>query len=171
MDIVSHGLWGSGIFGRRSRRDFFMAFLFGVAPDLLSFGFFLLGVWFGFFDHPDWRSGQHPDASQIPLFVYTLYDYTHSLVIFLGVFLLIWLIRGKPFFPLVAWGFHILLDIPTHASFFPTPFLWPLSDFVVYGIPWNNPFIFVSNVILLIVLYGSFFIRKRGREEKEKKHV
>ncbi len=38
MDIVSHGLWGALAFGRSSRPSFWLAFVIGFAPDLLSFG-------------------------------------------------------------------------------------------------------------------------------------
>ena len=39
MDIVSHGLWGSIAFGRKSRSSFWMAFVIGMAPDIFSFEF------------------------------------------------------------------------------------------------------------------------------------
>lgn len=164
MDIVSHGLWGGLGFGRRSRSSFWLAFFFGIAPDLLSFGIFTAMTFLGFSEHPDWSSGNHPDPSQIPLYVHSIYDVTHSLVVFSVVFGLIWLIRKKPLYELCAWGLHILLDIPTHSNgFFPTPFLWPLSDFTVNGIPWSHPVIFIPNVTLLAVLYFWFFVaRKRA---------
>lgn len=168
MDTLSHGLWGSGIFGRQSRQDFFLAFLFGIAPDIFSFGVYIIMAFFGLMEHPDWSSGRHPDPQQIPHFVYGLYDVSHSAVVFGIVFCFVWLIRRKPFFPLAAWGLHILLDIPTHADFFPTPFLWPLSDFVVRGIAWSNPLIFIPNMILLVVLYGSLFIVKKRSLDKKK---
>lgn len=169
MDIISHGLWGSLAFGRKSRKNFWLAFFIGVAPDLLSFGI-LTGVTFlGFSDHPDWSSGQHPDPSQIPLYVHHLYDVTHSLVIFSVVFGLVWLLRKKPLYLLAPWALHILVDIPTHSNrFFPTPFLWPISDFTVNGIPWSSPFIFFPNVLLLIILYVTFFmIKKRSKKTSQ----
>lgn len=162
MDIISHGLWGSIAFGRKKRTDFWLAFLFGIAPDLLSFGFYTFGTWAGFFDHPDWRSGRHPDLLQIPLFIHTLYNFTHSLVIFSLVFALVWIVRRSPWWIMGAWGLHILFDIPTHSSaFFPTPFLWPLSNYSINGIPWSYPIIFIPNVILLLTLYIWFFIIRR----------
>lgn len=159
MDIISHGLWGSLAFGRKNRRSFWTAFFFGVAPDLFSFGFYIAGTWIGVFGHPDWSSGRHPDPSAIPLFVHSFYNVTHSLIIFGVVFGLIWLIRRKPFWGMSAWGLHVLFDIPTHSDgFFPTPFLWPLSDFHVSGIPWSHPAIFFPNVGLLLILYAWFFL-------------
>ena len=167
MDILSHGLYGGVTFGRRSRINFWLAFFFGIAPDLLSFGLFTAGTWVGLVDHPDWTSGQHPDASQIPLFVHSLYNLTHSLVVFAAIFGLVWLIRKKPLLVMLGWPLHILVDIPTHSSqFFPTPFLWPVSDFRVDGHPWSSPEIFIPNVILLISLYLWFYIIKPRRLRK-----
>jgi hypothetical protein len=123
MDIVSHGLYGGVAFGRKNRKDFWLSFFFGIAPDLFSFGIFTIGTWIGIFDRPDWSRGQHPDPAMIPQFVSTFYDYTHSLVIFALVFGLVWLIRRRPWWIMAGWGLHILVDIPTHSSaFFPTRF-------------------------------------------------
>ena len=162
MDIISHGLWGSLVFGRQNRKNFWMAFFFGIAPDIFSFGVFAPLYWLGIVSGPDWSLGP-PDPSAIPQYVHSLYHITHSLIVFSIVFSLVWLIRQKPFWEMSAWGLHILVDIPTHSnSFFPTPFLWPFSDFHISGIPWSHPVIFIPNVVLLAGLYLWFFvIRKR----------
>jgi hypothetical protein len=47
MDILSHGLWGAIAFGRRDRPSFWLAFLLGLAPDLLSFGILYFAVSLG----------------------------------------------------------------------------------------------------------------------------
>ncbi len=166
MDIVSHGLWGGIAFGRRSRRAFWTAFAFGVAPDLLAFGPHFAGsIW-------DSLSGgnyqptdpQHGYAS-IPPYVFLVYHFTHSLVVFLAAFLLVWALRRRPLWPMLAWGLHVLMDIPTHSlRFFPTPFLWPLSDVAFNGISWARPIILVPDILLLVLIYGWYFlIRRRGR--------
>lgn len=165
MDIISHGLWGAFGFGRNNRKHFWWAFFFGIAPDLFSFGVFLGLAFFGLVEHPDWSSGRHPDPDQIPLFVHQLYNVTHSLVIFILVFGVVWFFRRAPLFVLLAWGLHIVMDIPTHSyAFFPTPFLWPLSEFTVDGISWSHPFIFLPNVILLIILYAWFWYGRYKRK-------
>jgi membrane-bound metal-dependent hydrolase YbcI (DUF457 family) len=97
--------------------------------------------------------------------VYSLYNATHSLVVFALVFGLVWLVRGKPLMELGAWGLHIAVDIFTHSeAFFPTPFLWPFSDLRVNGVPWSDPRIFFSNVLLLTVLYAWFFLRRKRKK-------
>lgn len=163
MDIVSHGLWGGIAFGRRNWKSFWLSFFFGIAPDLFSFGIFTVGVWTGVAHGLDWSSGP-PDPRLVPSYVHSLYNVTHSLIIFLLVFGTVWLVRKKPLYELSAWGLHILVDIPTHSNaFFPTPFLWPVSSFHVSGIPWGHPSIFIPNVVLLLVLYSWFFARYRRK--------
>jgi len=164
MDILSHGLWGGIALGRASRRSFWTAFAIGTAPDLFSFGLVfangLLAHGLDFFD----GLGHPPDPALIPAYVHSLYNATHSLVVFAAVFALVWWLRGKPMWELGAWGLHIAVDIFTHSEeFFPTPFLWPVSDVRVDGMPWSDPRIFFSNVLLLAVLYAGYYLRRRKR--------
>lgn len=162
MDILSHGLWGGVALGRASRRSFWTAFAIGTAPDLFSFGLVfangLLAHGLDFFN----GLGHPPDPARIPAYVHQLYNATHSLVVFAVVFALVWLWRGRPMPELGAWGLHIVVDIFTHSeAFFPTPFLWPLSDARVDGVPWSDPRIFFSNMVLLAALYGWFYYQRR----------
>ena len=169
MDIFSHGLYGGVAFGRKSRRDYLTAFLFGVGPDLLSFGFFFLAIGLGI---ESWPVGNFtpPGAKVIPEYIHFLYGITHSLVIYAIFFAILYLLGKKKFAWLtLGWPLHILVDIPTHSNgFFPTPFLWPLSDFSVNGIPWAHPVIFIPNLIVLIVLYAYWYKkRKRGPSARQ----
>lgn len=164
MDILSHGLWGSISFGRRNRRSFWLAFLFGILPDLVSFGFYFFGVFLGFYRHPPFGAG-HPPPEEIPVLIHTLYNWSHSLVIFAFIFALAWLLLRRPSYEMLAWPFHILFDIFTHrAEFFPTPFLWPLSDYRVSIINWTDPRIFIPNIALLALLYLWFFVVRWRRQ-------
>jgi len=162
MDIISHGLWGGIAFGRKNPRNYLAAFLIGVSPDIFSFGIFWIARLLGF------GGGivsveRHPDPSLIPQYVQSLYNITHSFIIFAFVFFLVWFFLKKPYWPLGAWFLHILIDIPSHSfAFFPTPFLWPVSDFKIDGIGWGNPIIFFPNVIILILLYATFWYRKKS---------
>ena len=162
MDFISHGLWGGIALGRASRRSFSLAFVFGMAPDLCSFGVVfadgLLTHGLDFFN----GLGHPPDPRLIPAYVQDLYNATHSLVVFAAVFALVWAVRGKPFMALGAWGLHIALDIFTHSrDFFPTPFLWPLSETRIDGVPWSDPRVFLPNVLLLAALYAWLFLKRR----------
>lgn len=153
MDVFSHALWGGVVAGRKSKKYFWWAFGLGLFPDAASFGILMIARILGLAQGLDFSSGV-PDANLVPNFVHVLYNISHSFVTFGVIFLLVWLILKKPFWPLLAWGFHILLDIPSHSfEFFPTPFLWPVSNFMINGISWGENIVFVPNVIFLILLY------------------
>lgn len=165
MDIISHGLWGGVAVGRRSKRAFWMAFAIGMLPDLVAFSGPFVTNLLGLTQGPHYSNGK-PDGALIPAYVYQLYNFSHSLVIFLAVLAVAWIIFKKPPWLLGAWGLHILVDIPSHdISFFPTPFLWPLSNFYVHGINWGMPIIFIPNLVLLALAYsvwaGRYFHQKK----------
>ncbi len=163
MDILSHGLYGGVAFGRKSKLSYWKAFFFGVMPDLCSFGIFMIGA-FILSDHAYEPGPPHP--SIIPSYVYTLYNITHSLVVATLVIGCVWYLQKKPMVELFAWPLHILVDIPTHSSaYFPTPFLWPLSDVTVNGISWGSPYIWYPNLALLSILYALWFLERRKQRK------
>ncbi len=171
MDIVSHGMWGGLAFGRRNKKSFWTAFAFGISPDLFSFGLFSAMNILGLVSGPDWSSGK-PDMRSIPAYVSQLYNFTHSFFVFTLVFLLVWAIRKKPLYEMLAWPLHILMDIPTHSiQFFATPFLWPITEYKIDGIPWSHPLIFFPNWILIICFYFYFFWWKKRKFLVSKKHA
>ena len=165
MDIVSHGFWGAITFGRRTRSSFWLAFTIGIAPDLFSFGILTMAAMLGMAEQPDFSHGTPPESS-IPQYVHQLYNVTHSLVVYLIVFFLVWILLRRPLWELSAWALHVLMDIPSHSfAFFPTPFLWPLSDWKFNGWQWMTPYVFIPNVTLLIGLYLWYFtVRRRSRQ-------
>ncbi len=167
MDILSHGLYGGVAFGRKSRWDYVIAFFFGIGPDLLAFGPLFIAGLLGFRSWP--QQMEPPVESSIPSYVFTAYDITHSLVIYAVFFAILWLLGNRHFALLtLGWPLHILVDIPTHSSaFFPTPFLWPLSDFSINGMQWGQPLIFIPNLILLLGLYGYWLIQHRKKSTPE----
>ena len=151
MDTFSHALWGKGLFGYRKYRP--LSIFFGLFPDLSSFGvLFIVKI---ISDPYNYKFGK-PSLEELPYWVFNLYDFSHSLLI-ASIFLIItYFINKDIFFPMLAWPFHILLDIFTHSvAFFPTPIFWPLLDYKFDGIPWSNPYIWFSNIagIILIFLY------------------
>ena len=95
-----------------------------------------------------------PALDRIPGWVSFNYDLLHSFVVALAV-IGITAIRCRWLaFTMLAWPFHIILDIPFHAKeYFPTRFLWPLSDVSVDGIPWTSPWIWYPNVAGICLLY------------------
>ena len=158
MDTLSHALWGKGLFGYRKYRWY--SFLFGALPDLFSFGIYFIHSIF-FSSSPVMG---RPTRSEIPEWVYSLYDISHSLVIASIIIFIAYKINKEFAFPMLAWPAHIILDFFTHSiEFFPTPILWPISDFKFDGIPWCNPIIFFTNVICIFFL----FVYRRKRAKKK----
>jgi hypothetical protein len=170
MDIFAHGLWTGAAYKaakRETKNSFNIAFsvFWGIFPDLLAFTPVFVYLFYqstfggeGFAalrPHADFEAATA--AHRIPLYDLSssLYNLSHSLIIFAVLFAVVWAVRKRPLWELGGWLIHILIDIPTHSyQFFPTPFLWPLSDFKVNGLSWGAPWFMVLNYGLLIVLYA-----------------
>lgn len=164
MDTLSHGLWGGVMYGRKNRKSFWLAFTFGILPDMLSFGIFTFARIFNIEGSTGFGK---PELSDIPQYVHTLYDITHSFVTFALVFGICWAIFKKPIWELFAWAFHIFLDMFTHSTeFFPTPYLWPFSHTRIDGVPWSTPIIFFTNVGFLILIYIVYWYQKITRKKQ-----
>lgn len=168
VSVSTHGRRLSWTVGRdrvwsQSRFSYWLAFAIGLAPDLLSFGVLWIAAILGLSPKPDFSHGTPPEST-IPTYVHHLYDVTHSLVVFLVVFLVVWLVRRHPRWELGAWGLHVIMDVPTHSSmFFPTPLWWPLAAWKFDGWPWMTPGILVPNVVILVILYGGWFLSRLRR--------
>jgi hypothetical protein len=167
----------------------------GVMPDLVSFtpaiGWMLWlvlmkGVHFSEVPRPELL----PPEVRAKFFIFrltnVLYHPTHSLVIFACIFLLVWAVRwyrlnyyrgvriptvtSTPAAPpgeMCGWLLHILLDIPSHTTrLYPTPFLWPLSDFTVDGISWGRPWFMALNYGALLTVFIVLTVRS-GRKRRK----
>ncbi|MBX3301035.1 MAG: hypothetical protein KF693_02345 [Nitrospira sp.] len=84
-------------------------------------------------------------------------------------FYLVWFFLKRPVWELGAWGLHVLADMPLHSyAFFPTPVLWPLSNWKFDGWQWMTPGILILNFALLSLLYA-WYIRHLYLVEQKKK--
>lgn len=172
MDIFAHTLWAAagarGINSKKKKRLFNVGWtaFFGVFPDLFAFGIpMILAIpeiiekGFSIFRH---------SHAGLPA---TLYQYSHSLVIWAVVFILVWVFLKRPAYFLFGWALHILIDIPSHAgNFYPTPFLFPISDWkFLHGISWANKWYMIINYSLLLIVYGYLLVHdfKARRKAKE----
>jgi len=164
MDILSHSLWGGIALGRKKKSDFIYSLILSVLPDILAEGTMFGLIFLGVKNMPSIEHG-HPNITEFPIYAQNFYNATHSLIIFITVFVIIWAIRKKPFMLLLAWALHIIIDIPTHSyALFPTPFLWPVSEYKMNGIPWDKSIILIPDIILLFFLYVLwFFLCKRNQ--------
>ena len=149
MDTISHVLWGKGLFGYRKYR--WLSLLFGALPDLLSFGLYFL---FNLISNPSTIRLGKPELSEIPSWVFSLYDFSHSIIIAIIFIVMVYAINKDLYFPMLAWPFHIVLDFFTHSvQYFPTPILWPISHYRFDGIPWSNPYIMIGNTICIFFVF------------------
>lgn len=149
MDIVAHGLWSYAALHKTPQAK--AAIVVGMLPDLIPFVPLLISR----LVKGTFRFSAPPhNPGDIPRLAYQVYDLTHSFITVIIVFALIYFLTRKFYLFLLAWPLHILLDIPTHtSSFFPTHFLYPLTDFHVNGIGWGRPWFMLLNYSILLVVY------------------
>lgn len=174
MDILAHALWalilGKGLSRQLKQRVNLRWITFwGIFPDLFAFALYTIFslVNSGSLHPPHTLAAATPETLEIIQISNLLYQGSHSLIIFLVLFFLVWEVlillsrnaRGpQPIlesFPviLLGWGLHILMDIPTHSkTFYPTPFLWPFSEWTFNGFSWGQPWFMIVNYSLIIFL-------------------
>ena len=168
MDIFAHALW-TNILARAAKRradnreklvlKIGWATFWGVFPDLFAFTIsFGVGI-YGWIVGSGFMYGRSTIATGLAP---TLYQYSHSLVIWLVVFCIISIIYKRPRWELFGWALHILIDIPSHAGgFYLTPFLFPISDYkFTQGISWAHPVFMITNYSLLLIVWGGLLIYK-----------
>ncbi len=181
MDTFAHGVAGALFFSRSGYAGLLLgrnnedakphgfdwtlpsAVLFGVLPDLMSFSYVV-------FKHIFNGGRGKPPLESIPDWVFTAYNMSHSLIIVTMMILLLLLVNRWLGISACAWLWHVLCDIPTHSkAYFPTPFLYPLSDFTVDGISFMHPSIFISYWSFLIVAGVLLvFLKQPGNSDVQK---
>jgi hypothetical protein len=175
MDIISHGLWAGALSKivklKKRKFNFWFAAFWGMFPDIFAFVIpfiiWIFALLFGIVSLPDSINlGATPSTFPYYNIIEILYNISHSLIIFSGIFLLVYLIFQKPIWIMFGWLLHILIDMFTHIrEHFPTPILWPLSNFKINGlIYWRNPWFMVGDVVLLIIVYCIIFLRKKRKK-------
>lgn len=138
---------------------FLLAICFGMLPDLLSFGVFTVARLLGAPGHPGFGDGAWPSMDAYPAYVHVLYNISHSLVVFALALGIVWLFARAYVTPFLAYGFAVLMDVPTHGiDFFSTPILWPFSSYRFDGVSWGEPSVFLPNVILLTCAYVLWYL-------------
>ena len=156
MDTFSHALYGKGLFGYRKYR--WTSFLFGALPDLSSFGVYFLVLFFSNFQKLQYG---RPSIEEIPIWVIELYNISHSLITAFVFIAIVYFVKKDLSWPMLAWPVHIIIDLFTHSiEFFPTPIFWPLSNYRFDGIPWSNIYVFITNIIMIFLIFFYRYIIK-----------
>lgn len=178
MDVFSHGLWSGAVYkviNKKIKKSLSIkwAVFLGVFPDVFAFASMFIWIfWSIIFGHLNFSDIPRPEnvepAHRDTLFIFkltnTLYNFSHSLVIFLIIFGLVYLIFRRPIWEMGAWLLHILIDIPTHSYiFYPTPFLWPFSNIKFDGLSWGTPWFLVLNYSLIACFYSYLYIANKKR--------
>ncbi len=180
MDILAHTLWANAgarglnkIQEKKGKPKIIHAGwtgFWGVFPDLFAFTIPFILVIFrvitgelslsSFGDH-------HGPVAGFDLASY-LYQYSHSLVIWVAVFAIVWIISKRPRYELLGWALHILIDIPSHAiGFYPTPFLFPISEYrFPYGVDWSNMWYMIINYSGLILVWTGIMVSRLRQRRK-----
>ncbi|MFA6047452.1 MAG: hypothetical protein WCV59_01570 [Parcubacteria group bacterium] len=180
MDVFAHGLWAGAaskagnikIFKKKPLKTWKMV-VFGVFPDVFAFAPAFIYM-FASYIFPGIPKMDHPGPAHmepatgnglvINNLTHHLYNLSHSLLIFFLIFGLIWLIFRRPVWEMLGWIIHIIMDIPSHSyDFYPTPFLWPFSDFKVNGVHWGTPWFMITNYSLIILAYLVIYLVKRHK--------
>lgn len=184
MDVFSHGLWAgavakvanknSAIAGKIKRPlKVWQTVFWGVFPDIfaftLPFAWMFWNLIFGemkFSDFPRPETVEPAVRDTLPIFQLAsqLYNISHSLIVFVVIFALIWAIFRRIPWEMSGWLLHILIDMPTHSyRFYPTPFLWPLSQWKFNGFSWGTPWFLILNYSAPIFVY---WILRRKKNKK-----
>lgn len=174
MDIFAHTLWSNALAreankeAEKKNKKFHInvawTAFWGIFPDLFAFSIpFAIVFYKIIFGQMSLSSfGSHHGAVAGFDIAHYLYQYSHSLVVWAVVFLIVWLFFKRPRYELLGWLLHILIDIPSHAlSFYPTPFLFPISSYVFpYGVSWSNTWYMIINYSALLFVWGRIFLKK-----------
>jgi hypothetical protein len=192
MDIFSHGLWAGAVYKIAKMKTkqplkIKWAVFWGLFPDF--FAFTIIFIWMagglifrtiqpadlpqpdefepvGQIDMEEIERGQqHGPLADLTK---ELYNISHSMIIFFVIFGLVYFIKRRPVWELTGWLFHILVDIPTHSyQFYPTPFLWPVSDWKFNGFSWEMLWFMIPNYLTIIAVYIFLKIRKDKKIESK----
>lgn len=161
MDVLAHGLWTNVMYKaipstRNSGKIILWGILFGMLPDIVSFTPVILVRLYNiiFANAPATFLTNVFHTYKFSDYAIISYSYTHSILIWLLVVLLIWAMIKKFPWILLGWGLHVAIDIFSHTTdFFAVPFLFPISDFQISAISWAHPGFMIVNYFLLLFVY------------------
>lgn len=180
MDILAHGLW-AGAAGKavnlKKKEPLKLKWMvvWGIFPDFFAFAPAFIYM-FASFIFPSIPKINHLEPGRAEPLVgnalffnnltHSLYNISHSLFIFFAIFAVAYVIFRRPVWVMGGWLLHILMDIPSHSfDFYPTPFLWPFSDFKINGVHWGAPWFMITNYSLILIAYLILYFLKKRKQK------
>ncbi len=174
MDVLAHTLWTNAAARKanavadKQKKNFHVhvgwTAFWGVIPDFFAFTIpFIIGLYrviFGGVAFSAMRGMRSVGGFDLAAY---LYQFSHSLVVWAFVFIVVWYFSKRPRYELLGWALHILIDIPSHSiGFYPTPFLFPISEYrFPYGVSWGNRWYMMINYTALLVVWGRMIFWKK----------
>jgi hypothetical protein len=112
--------------------------------------------------------GQEPPMPHaVGLWAHHLHCILHSALVAAVVTAALWAWRAAFWWPLLGWWSHIVIDVFTHsAEFFPSPVLYPLTDWGFDGVAWNRPGFLWANYLALAGVWVWLGWRERDRQRR-----
>jgi hypothetical protein len=182
MDELAHVLYTGAIFRIINLKrkilpkiKVWQGILWGLFPDLLAFTIPSIVLLYNLILATITKSSNATNenvahqlfSNSSPLFTFTMSLYTlgHSIIIFLIIFGITYLIFKKPTWVMAGWLIHILIDIPSHSGYWATKFLWPISNVSLEGYAWwtNGKLVLISYILILIIYMYLFYINKKKK--------
>jgi hypothetical protein len=178
MDILAHGLWvGIGVaWARRqwpvSRKAAAATVGLAVAPDLVQLAPLVVAALFGsegvrlLSAYATALPGFEPAMPPlVAMLTHHLHCIMHSAIVAAAVTAIVWASRKAPWWPLLGWWSHIVIDVFTHsADFYPVPVLYPFTQRGFDGIAWNTPAFLISNYTAIALAVAALvFTAHRSR--------
>lgn len=172
MDILAHALWtaAAAIAARRKWKrpvSVIWTAAWGVLPDLVVFAIpAAVRIWrlmTGAANSllPDGRGPRFE-------WVWTLYNATHSALVFATCFGAVWLLLRRPVWEMLGWALHILIDVFTHQGLFAINFLWPAWSLHLDGIRWETPWVLAVTYAGAAMVYLFLWTRRSSRANQKR---
>ena len=155
MTFVEHGLIGGAVAYKTNPDLFWLGAIAGIAPDVLPMALALYKTGIKNVAKRVSKGG----TDDLPEHIYKLYYFTHSLITTAVIFLILFFLRRDLAILAVAYGLHIICDIPFHDNRFSTRFLFPLSRFYIHGYSQSkHRFVHAINLAIIASFYAFWVI-------------
>jgi hypothetical protein len=175
MDILAHGLWaGIGVVWARRHRPVprkAAAATVGlaVAPDLVQLAPLVVAALFGsegvrlLSAYATAQPGFEPAMPPlVAMLTHHLHCIMHSAVVAAAMMAILWAWRKAPWWPLLGWWSHIVIDVFTHsADFYPVAVLYPFTQRGFDGIAWNTPAFLIFNYTAIALAVAALVLTAR----------